>query len=199
MSDDDTNDTKLHHLQTSSIMRNMHSSRRSVYLCWVVVILLSVQEESTYGMGMLRQRRLLSGWSRRWALLGCCYGGCCNLGQALSSISAENTTSTTASFLKLDGEDLEVIVVKLGGSSLTHKANKETMDDEALQWFSRAIARSMDVAFLSPTDAILNGDDDASSESCATDDIRVKQSGKKRKRAFVVIHGAGTCTRSTLC
>ena len=198
MSDDDTNDTKLHHLQTSSIMRNMHSSRRSVYLCWVVVILLSVQEESTYGMGMLRQRRLLSGWSRRWALLGCCYGGCCNLG-ALSSISAENTTSTTASFLKLDGEDLEVIVVKLGGSSLTHKANKETMDDEALQWFSRAIARSMDVAFLSPTDAILNGDDDASSESCATDDIRVKQSGKKRKRAFVVIHGASTCTRSTLC
>ena len=105
-------------------------------------------------------------------------------------------SALSSAWLTLDGEELEVIVLKMGGSSLTDKANMETIHEEALEWFSRAIAKSIDSSFLSPPEEGTNANNDNAeqgdnAEGCSVN-LEMKQSVRgKRKRAFVVIHGAG--------
>ena len=123
-------------------------------------------------------------------LLG--YYGCC-VGEATANNTPKSTLSSA--WLTLDGEALEVIVLKMGGSSLTDKANRETIHEEALEWFSRAIASSVDSSFLSPPEEDMTSNDGAeegdNAEACL-EKIGMKQPILgKRKRAFIVIHGAG--------
>ena len=96
--------------------------------------------------------------------------------------------------LTLDGEELEVTVVKMGGSSLTDKANMETIHEEALEWFARTIAKSIDSSFLSPQYEGPNVAKRVEKSSETTSSLTVganKAKEVKRKRAFVIIHGAG--------
>ena len=89
-------------------------------------------------------------WARLLvAFLGCC----CNFGTLLP-------------------EDLEVVLVKIGGSSITDKAKLETTNEEALDWFINAIARAIHDDFKSTT---------------AQDDTTCT-----KRRAFVIVHGAGS-------
>jgi len=108
------------------------------------------------------------GWWRQVSLA--VYFGCCNIGSTMSG-------NLTSSILTLDGEELDVVLVKIGGSSLTHKATQETINEQSLEWVSRTIVSSIDASFLA-----------ASDDSAKTE---VNQS-LKRKRAFVVVHGAGS-------
>ena len=113
------------------------------------------------------------GWSDRiWGCLACLGLGCTFVGSTIST-SSQNSTCLLES-LTLDGEELEVIAVKIGGSSLTDKASKETINPEALEWFSQTVA-----------DSIHEGYTYKSTDSSKQGDTR------SRKRAYVIVHGAG--------
>ena len=107
------------------------------------------------------------GWVRLALLIGCNFGG---KPQRLSD------NNRNATLLCLDGEELDVIVVKIGGSSLTDKAKKETIDHDALAWFSKTIFRSIHDGYTE------NSDSKTQQES---------SSSNRRKRAYVIVHGAG--------
>ena len=65
---------------------------------------------------------------------------------------------------------MTVTILKIGGSSITNKAKEETLDQEALEWFAKLIASSVDQSSLS-------------SHHIATSESKPK---------FVVVHGAGS-------
>jgi isopentenyl phosphate kinase len=70
----------------------------------------------------------------------------------------------------------EIVVVKVGGSSITNKASKEQLDSEALDWFAKAIFDSVAPFYKYP-----------SVVSNATFNHT-----NKHKSAFIVVHGAGS-------
>lgn len=87
--------------------------------------------------------------------------------------------------LTLDGEDLDVIVVKIGGSSLTHKAEKESIDWDILNWFSRTLQSAISEFFLA------TGGKDQRECIASLDDKHACVSNNTKKHTFVVVHGAG--------
>ena len=68
-----------------------------------------------------------------------------------------------------------IIILKIGGSSITNKAHEETLDPESLKWFANLIACSVDESALSSSTRQAN----ASNNS-------------KPKPKFIVVHGAGS-------
>jgi isopentenyl phosphate kinase len=62
------------------------------------------------------------------------------------------------------------VLVKIGGSSITDKACKETLNEEALNWFVEAIARSISPYF------------------CVQDAGETDETAQ----AFIIVHGAGS-------
>jgi isopentenyl phosphate kinase len=73
---------------------------------------------------------------------------------------------------------MEVILVKIGGSSITNKGEKESLNDEALAWFSQTLKNRIARTHRSP------GDD-----QCESDGL---DESAARSIAFVVVHGAGS-------
>lgn len=73
-------------------------------------------------------------------------------------------------------DDLDIVLVKIGGSSITHKAQRENLNQGALDWFAQSIFHSLSSSFL----AVVPEDD----EKC--------RDGNQTNRAFVVVHGAGS-------
>ena len=68
---------------------------------------------------------------------------------------------------------MAVTILKIGGSSITNKAKEETLDQEALEWFAKLIASSVDQSLLS-----------------SHHDVATQSSESKPK--FIVVHGAGS-------
>jgi isopentenyl phosphate kinase len=64
----------------------------------------------------------------------------------------------------------KILLLKVGGSSITEKGKLETLNVEALDWFSRAIRSTISDEYLS--------DDDVESDS--------------DKPAMIIVHGAGS-------
>jgi isopentenyl phosphate kinase len=77
-------------------------------------------------------------------------------------------------------EDLEVVLVKIGGSSITHKAERERLDRDALEWFAETISQSASSVHLAPSDT----------EECGNLDESPTKPNKDL--AFVIVHGAGS-------
>ena len=81
------------------------------------------------------------------------------------------------------GSSIDVVLVKIGGSSITNKSQKETLDMQGLEWFAKSLGDIVSPSFKAPqplqhaSDLPHGGRDSAS--DC-------------RKTAFVVIHGAGS-------
>lgn len=73
--------------------------------------------------------------------------------------------------------EIEVILVKIGGSSITHKGEKESLNDEALAWFSQTLESLIARSYRSPAD-----------DRCESDSL----DESARSVAFVVVHGAGS-------
>ena len=88
----------------------------------------------------------------------------------VASISA--VTSEAGGIDKVD----TVILVKIGGSSITHKGEFESLNEHALAWFSRSIAKATPNAFLAPP----------KEEVCDVDTTNEHAIG------FVIVHGAGS-------
>jgi isopentenyl phosphate kinase len=79
----------------------------------------------------------------------------------------------------MGGEDLlkkPIVLVKVGGSSITNKAKVETLDEKALTWFSKIISASISEEYLFKN----------LSERIEEED----QNG--RKPSFIIVHGAGS-------
>ena len=70
----------------------------------------------------------------------------------------------------------DIVVIKVGGSSITNKAVQESLNQDALDWFAKILAAQMDDYFVTRH---LN-------ESCPANYTNPRSS------AFVVIHGAGS-------
>lgn len=76
------------------------------------------------------------------------------------------------------------VVIKIGGSSITHKAEKETLNSEALTWFSSTLQSVLLPEFLSLSSR--NQHQKGQSSYCNDTNCH------PRRRRFVVIHGAGS-------
>jgi hypothetical protein len=73
--------------------------------------------------------------------------------------------------------EIEVILVKIGGSSITNKGEKESLNDEALAWFSQTLKTLIARTYRSPAD-----------DQCESDGM----DESARSVSFVVVHGAGS-------
>ena len=87
----------------------------------------------------------------------------------------QKASGTYNAHIHYDEEEDEVIIIlKIGGSSITHKANEETLNEEALEWFAKLVAESIDASFLSYGHKV-------------SPPIK-----RKSKPQFIVVHGAGS-------
>ncbi|KAL7487066.1 hypothetical protein ACHAW6_012685 [Cyclotella cf. meneghiniana] len=68
----------------------------------------------------------------------------------------------------------KIIILKIGGSSITNKAQEETLDTESLEWFANLISTSVNESVLSP--------------SCTFD----RYSNSQTKPRIIIVHGAGS-------
>lgn len=98
--------------------------------------------------------------------------------------------------MTMKGEEDDIVILKIGGSSITNKANEETLNDVALEWFANLISSSVDPSFLS-----ISVDDDGDGYGCrrrsrgtASDRSNdgVTTNKTKKKKQFIVVHGAGS-------
>lgn len=77
----------------------------------------------------------------------------------------------------------EVIIIKIGGSSITNKAIEETLNQTAIDWFAKLISASVHTSFLFS---------DKEQEQEEQGDHATTNEESKTKPKFVVIHGAGS-------
>ena len=71
----------------------------------------------------------------------------------------------------------DITILKIGGSSITNKAEEETLNQEALDWFAKLVAASIDPSFLS-TECQVEKVNEGASTKC--------------KSQFIIVHGAGS-------
>jgi isopentenyl phosphate kinase len=80
-------------------------------------------------------------------------------------------------------DSTEIVIIKIGGSSITNKANEETLNEHAIDWFAKLIASCVHTSFLHHTiPAKLDDEDNQSS---------IIDEGRKKFK-FIVVHGAGS-------
>ena len=72
----------------------------------------------------------------------------------------------------MDKPTLQVVLVKVGGSSITNKETKESLNEESLEWFSQTLSAAIGLRFQAPH-----------SNQCER---------PNESRAFILIHGAGS-------
>lgn len=68
----------------------------------------------------------------------------------------------------------KIVLIKIGGSSITNKSEEETLNPDALEWFAKLIASTVDTSFLSSKVSV------GSSNEFNT------------KSKFILVHGAGS-------
>jgi isopentenyl phosphate kinase len=83
-------------------------------------------------------------------------------------------------------DELDIVLVKIGGSSITYKSEFERLDAKAVSWFASAVARSTSEYFLAPLADEVENKNECPSVVAAT--IR----SFRNKIGFVIIHGAGS-------
>lgn len=81
-------------------------------------------------------------------------------------------------------QDDGVIIIKIGGSSITNKATEETLNQDAINWFAKLISASVHTSFLFS--------DTEHEQQEQDDEMRRKRSKLEKKPKFVVVHGAGS-------
>lgn len=97
---------------------------------------------------------------------------------SITNLSRRQVKGTSlVSILGIDCK--RILLVKIGGSSITQKAELETLNTEALEWFSETIRSTINDNFLS----IGRGDDGSKDADYFVD---------SEKPAIIVVHGAGS-------
>ena len=74
----------------------------------------------------------------------------------------------------------EVVIIKLGGSSITDKAKLETLQPGVLNWVSKTLKSALHERYLSPSPETTTQNEDS---------FPIVPS---RKAAFIIVHGAGS-------
>ena len=80
----------------------------------------------------------------------------------------------------------DILVIKIGGSSITDKATKETLNSDALNWFASTLAAQVSPFYLKPSPSPHDDDNGKIDTEEEQDTCEI------RKTAFVVVHGAGS-------
>jgi len=85
-----------------------------------------------------------------------------------------------------------LVIVKIGGSSITIKSQYETLNHTSLEWMTRVLQDSLEDRFLSPEEEERKEEEEEEEvckdeNECVTKDIK-----KKKKVSMVIIHGAGS-------
>jgi isopentenyl phosphate kinase len=85
-----------------------------------------------------------------------------------------------------NNNDNNIVLVKIGGSSITNKGKYESLDEKSLSWFAKSIAKSVSdqYSFGKMTTTTSNNDSDGHNQQCS--------SSSSRKFGFVIVHGAGS-------
>lgn len=86
-------------------------------------------------------------------------------------------------------EEDEIIILKIGGSSITNKAQEETLNNDALDWFGHLVAASINPLFLATSTS------DRKVQDADKADVKTISSGSSRKKKntqFIIVHGAGS-------
>lgn len=84
-----------------------------------------------------------------------------------------------------DESDSDVVIIKLGGSSITHKASKETLNVEALVWISKTLSSAVHESYLAPRTSLSVDEDGVTCTGKGN-------SNRRRRPAFIIVHGAGS-------
>jgi isopentenyl phosphate kinase len=85
-------------------------------------------------------------------------------------------------------EDMDVVLIKVGGSSITDKAIKETLNIDAIEWFARILSSELSTSFRSLSSLPLHTNESITSDN----DNDKNKTCRSTKTAFIVIHGAGS-------
>eukprot|EP00536_Pseudo-nitzschia_multiseries_P010215 jgi/Psemu1/202657/e_gw1.305.29.1 len=89
------------------------------------------------------------------------------------------------------GGNRNILLVKIGGSSITEKAKLETLNVEALEWFSKTIRSAVNDAFLSAGDESTGDETDGNNDD-NDDDNDNNNNNNNNKPAIIIVHGAGS-------
>lgn len=81
----------------------------------------------------------------------------------------------------------EVIIIKIGGSSITNKATEETLNQDAIEWFAKLISASVHTSFL-----FSEKEEQQEEEQHDENSRRKRPKLLREKPKFVVVHGAGS-------
>ena len=84
-------------------------------------------------------------------------------------------TDPSASKDDVLGGTVNVVVVKIGGSSITNKAKKESVNQDALDWFAKIVSEAVGDCY-----------------TAIDHTSREKSASSPRRTAFIIIHGAGS-------
>lgn len=79
-------------------------------------------------------------------------------------------------------DSMEIVLIKIGGSSITDKAQKETLNHVALDWFVTSLTTSISSFFQE-----FDYESDEVALECFDPNIE-----RKKQRAYVIVHGAGS-------
>jgi isopentenyl phosphate kinase len=74
----------------------------------------------------------------------------------------------TLSLIIFTAYSQDIVLLKVGGSCITQKSVKESLDEDSLAWFARSIAHNLQQAY------------------------RTDKSSSEKRSAFVIVHGAGS-------
>ncbi|KAG7362721.1 amino acid kinase family-domain containing protein [Nitzschia inconspicua] len=102
-------------------------------------------------------------------------------GNPITNPPTLGTTDDNNDRLRRTFDDLEIILVKIGGSSITHKSELERLNSEAVTWFARTVAHATSAFFQ-------HG---AVTEKCPSIPDE-SDHPPKHGRGFVLVHGAGS-------
>lgn len=90
----------------------------------------------------------------------------------------------------------EIVLIKVGGSSITNKATKETLNEDALGWFASLLANEISLSYKNQEDRELTcrarGEDEGTELTCGN-----HIGNEHNNKAFVVVHGAGSFGHQT--
>jgi len=98
----------------------------------------------------------------------------------VSIVSGNNNNNFQRECKQNDSDGQTTFLVKIGGSCITNKGKKETLDLEMLEWFSTTMAQIL-LTNNNTTTAVVDGDNEDS--SCRT---------KKQAVNYILVHGAGS-------
>eukprot|EP00980_Cylindrotheca_fusiformis_P011931 scaffold2830_cov131-Cylindrotheca_fusiformis.AAC.52 len=98
----------------------------------------------------------------------------------MTSNVPKNAEKTRTPKCDIRGDGTNVVVVKIGGSSITNKAVKESVNDETLRWFAHILSKSIGTSFK------------AIDEENQIDEGTNRGTRFRRETAFIIVHGAGS-------